>query len=248
MSKESHSFPVYVAERIGVIEAIVFQHMVFLQKEVGCDGWVKRSRQALTETYSYLTEKQVRGAIDRIEQAGYIVATIENPNKFDRTKSYQVTESGYELMGISPLAKRANAYLQKGQSEVPKRANAISYNSYNSSSSYDAGENQIFDVQEEIKKMAEDATVEETFCLVRKIPRGHFKEYVNLFAIEVKGTKEKYFTTKDITKHFLNWSTIRHRIESKPKAENPTPGPARKSVHNHFGGDASKYNEASAHW
>ncbi len=129
MSKESHSFSVAVATEVGVPCAIVLQHILFLQKSNVKDGeewrtvWVRRSVKSLTETYPYFTMKEIRGAIDRLEGYGRIVSKVENDNVFDRKKSFQVTKYGLELLGELPSDERANADIQKGKTDLYKRAN-----------------------------------------------------------------------------------------------------------------------------
>lgn len=106
-------------------------------------------------------------------------------------------------------------------------------NSYNNSSSSfsEPPKIEVFEPQKEIQKMESDQALEETFCLVRKIPRARFREYLNAFAVEIKGTGEKHFNAKELKKHFLNWSTIRHRIEEKPQqAAKPTGRPAKANI------------------
>ena len=129
MSKENHSFSVAVANEVGVYCALILQHLCFLQKALVANGenwqekWVKRSVRSMKETYSYLSEKEIRGAKDRLERDGYVVSKIDNEQKGDRTKSFRLTQKGLAMLGI-PFAKRAD-HLPKGQMTFPKRANDI---------------------------------------------------------------------------------------------------------------------------
>jgi hypothetical protein len=131
MSKESHSFSVSVAKEIGVHAALGIQHLCFLQKSNTKDGqlwqsvWVRRSAKSFTETYEYLSIKEIRGMLERLEREELVVSKIENQDVFDRRKSYRITEKGLILIGFEPCDKRANADTQKGISHVPKRANAM---------------------------------------------------------------------------------------------------------------------------
>ena len=76
MSKASHSFSVSIAASEGLIEAILLQHFHFLQishVNNSIDArkvWVRRSVKALVETYPYLTEKQIRAALERMADRG----------------------------------------------------------------------------------------------------------------------------------------------------------------------------------
>ena len=160
MSKESHSFNPDVAKVLGVNAALIFQHLVFLHKSSldkkdSWDGryWIKKTARAFEATYSYLSQKEIRGALDRLEKDGYILAMAGlSENKFDRAKSFSIEEKGFDLMEIPPeerqvftCDKRANGGHSKGKSDVDKRANQMltkgqmnnSYNSYSSSNDID---------------------------------------------------------------------------------------------------------------
>lgn len=137
MSKESHSFSPSVAVNVGVNAALVLQHLLFLQKALVRKGqewqdvWVKRSVKSLTETYPYLSPKEIRGTFDRLERDGLCQSKIENIEPGDRTKSFNLTELGLELMGETHLPFRQMGehidenHLPKGQMHLSKRANAI---------------------------------------------------------------------------------------------------------------------------
>jgi len=126
MSKESHSFSVSVACQVGVNSAIMLQHFIFLQR-YSPDGWVKKSAKSIQETYQYLTEKEIRGAIERLCKGGYVFDKIENAVKADRTKSFFVSELGHKLYETQPFAllsngvtKRANGFDKRANDNFPK--------------------------------------------------------------------------------------------------------------------------------
>ena len=124
MSKGSHSFSVSVACILDIPMAIILQHLIFLQDGTE-DGWAKKSNKAMQETYPYLTPKQLRGALERMERDDIIISDFRNESKADRTKSYFVTSAGRAIYGKEPFAERANAISQKGKSDVAKRANQM---------------------------------------------------------------------------------------------------------------------------
>jgi len=94
----------------------MLQHFIFLQR-FSPDGWVKKSAKAIHETYPYLTEKEIRGSIERLCKKGYVFDKIENSIKADRTKSFFVSELGHKLYETTPFDKMANG--------VPERANGF---------------------------------------------------------------------------------------------------------------------------
>ena len=126
-NKDNHGFSVVVAQEIGVNRAIMLQHfkhlqIAFLDKEKSAkDVWVKRSRRALSETYPYFTEKEIRGCLDRLERDEYIRAKVDNALNYDRTKSYKLDKKGWDLMGDPAFDKRAN----RKEKAFDKRANGF---------------------------------------------------------------------------------------------------------------------------
>ncbi len=126
-NKDNHGFSVVVAQEIGVNRAIMLQHfkhlqIAFLDKEKSAkDVWVKRSRRALSETYPYFTEKEIRGCLDRLERDEYIRAKVDNALNYDRTKSYQLDKKGWDLMGDPASDKMAN----RKEKASDKRANGF---------------------------------------------------------------------------------------------------------------------------
>lgn len=131
---DTHSFSVKIAIAIGPIEAIVFQHIYFLMSVNGLNdkidirhSWARRSVAELTETYKYLSFKQIRTILDKLESMDIIVSDVRNKKGYDRTKSYQFTELGWHLWdnGELPFAQMGKWSLPNGQMELPKEANAI---------------------------------------------------------------------------------------------------------------------------
>ncbi len=119
MSKSSHSFSVDIAAQEGLIEAILLQHIYFLQTsfvekdQSASDVWVKRSVKAYQITYPYLTPKQISGAFSRMEERDLIRSKIDNKVSYDRTKSVQVTKKGWAYFEENAFAKRENGNSEK---------------------------------------------------------------------------------------------------------------------------------------
>lgn len=133
MSKENHSFSVEVAVQVGVPCALLLQHLSFLQKSAVRSGaawqrvWVKRSAKALTVTYPYWTGKQISAALTTLESRGLIASKIDNEQKGDRSKSFILTASGLELIGL-PFAEMANGHFPKGKMPFAEMENDICRN------------------------------------------------------------------------------------------------------------------------
>jgi uncharacterized phage protein (TIGR02220 family) len=127
----NHSFDTDIAELIGLKESILLQHLGFWhQKNVGNNHnfylnryWSKLSVAAWQNTFPYLSIKEIRGALTRMEDAGYISSMKFNQTDYDRTLWYGLTESGYELLGLKCGFTKGQMHLPKGQMEDTQRAN-----------------------------------------------------------------------------------------------------------------------------
>lgn len=158
MSKENHSFSIDLACKVGINAAIILQHLAHLHKICLGNGanwkhgryWLNKSIRAFSIIYPYLTNKEIRGALDKLEQTGYILSAKIADNHFDRTKWYSLEPEGFDLLGIAEdlrqiepgaFAKRANGDTEKGKSDLSKRANEnlpkgqmnikVNYSNYN---------------------------------------------------------------------------------------------------------------------
>ena len=89
-------FDTEIAEKVGVNAAVVYQNIYFWceknkanNKQI-IDGktWVYNSVSAFGKLFSYLTDRQIRTALDALEKAGLIETGVYNKRKGDKTKWY----------------------------------------------------------------------------------------------------------------------------------------------------------------
>ena len=124
-----HHFNVDVATRYGVNSAILLDNLYYwIEKNRAnennyYDGyyWTYNSKKALAELFPYLSEKQVRTAIDILVNDGILLTGNYNKLKLDKTLWYTITKKGYELLGdcrigLFDLPSRANANDSEGKS------------------------------------------------------------------------------------------------------------------------------------
>lgn len=101
-----HQFDVEVAKEVGVAPAIILNHLYWwIEKNRAnerhfYDGryWTYNSRKAFATQFSYLNEAQVRYALNRLEEGGYIETGNYNKSSYDRTLWYTITERGYSIL------------------------------------------------------------------------------------------------------------------------------------------------------
>lgn len=115
-----HSFSVEIACSIGQNAAIIFQHLNFwvakneANNQNYHDGayWTYNSIKAFKRLFPYMSAKQIRGALDKLEAEGLIAVAEYNEKPFDHTQWYSITEKGKSIM-------------PKGQIDVPEKANRL---------------------------------------------------------------------------------------------------------------------------
>ena len=123
MSGVKHHFSVSVAVEVGVNAAVVLENIAFwvrANRKAGRhkhDGkhWTYGSTRHFAELFDYLSEKQVRGALDKLITCGYVETGNFNRSAYDRTRWFTLTEKG----------ERAT---QERQSEKPTKAKGTAGN------------------------------------------------------------------------------------------------------------------------
>lgn len=131
----SHSFEPEIAVMYGVNAAILFYNISYwvdynqANDKNFYDGeyWTFSSIKAFKELFPYLSEKQIRAAIQKLIDNDIIKTGAYNKLAYDRTKWYTLTEKGKSILPISQMEidKRANGNVQKVQMKVDKRYKPI---------------------------------------------------------------------------------------------------------------------------
>lgn len=97
-----HYFDVEVAKEVGINAAIIYENLSFWVKHNTKQGknlkegahWMYATQKDIAAQFDYLSIKQVRTAIEKLEAAGYIKTGSFNRHGYDRTTWYSVTEKG----------------------------------------------------------------------------------------------------------------------------------------------------------
>ena len=120
-----HHFDVDLAERYGILEAVLLDNFCFwtvknAANEVHIhDGrvWTYNSVKAFCEMMPYASSKQIRRALSHLEADGLIVTGNFNNSPYDRTKWYALTDKAFFEchLGNFDLPKRANGEAEKGK-------------------------------------------------------------------------------------------------------------------------------------
>lgn len=139
-----HHFSVDASVELGVNAAIILQNIAFWcdknrannQNEHDGRYWTYNSVKAFEMQFPYLSGKQIRGALKKLEDAGCIVTGIYNDDPRDRTKWYSVTQHGYEVMGwggpsVPVCDENGTLHLPKGKSSFAQEGKSLYMNTDN---------------------------------------------------------------------------------------------------------------------
>lgn len=116
-----HSFDPNIAQQVGVNAAVIYQNIVWWCQKNAANGhnerdgrhWTYNSLSAWAQLFPYMTAKQIRTALEKLEEEGLIVTGFFNDQSFDRTKWYSPADA-------PDLPSKANAGVH-----LPSGANPI---------------------------------------------------------------------------------------------------------------------------
>jgi len=94
-----HSFDPKIAEMVGIAPAVIYQNICWwiAKNEANGDNlidghyWTYNSVRAFAVLFPYLTEDQVRRALDKLVDCGLIVVGNHNKSAYDRTKWFRLS-------------------------------------------------------------------------------------------------------------------------------------------------------------
>lgn len=120
-----HMFDPQIAKEYGVNAAIILQNLAYWIEHNRAnetnfhDGryWTYNSVKAFAELFPYLTDKQIRGALKKLEEGGMILVGNYNKSAYDRTRWYALSEKGLSIYtkGQMNFADRENENAPDGE-------------------------------------------------------------------------------------------------------------------------------------
>lgn len=118
-----HMFNIKIAEKLGVIEAILLHNIQFWVEKSKANNkhfyndrfWTYNSAKAFAELFPYLSEQQISRALKRLTDEGWLMKDNFNNNPFDRTNWYSLSDKYYdEFMPENREIKNEN-YIYQNQ-------------------------------------------------------------------------------------------------------------------------------------
>jgi hypothetical protein len=137
----NHSFNVEVAIHYGVPCALVLGHIEFLVDKARKEGankhngkyWACKSVKRFAELYPYLSEKQIRRAVDTLRREELVITGHFPAGDHPSTLWYTLTKKAKSLLetdtnlpqGANQIAQEGNSDCPIGQNRLPQGANQI---------------------------------------------------------------------------------------------------------------------------
>lgn len=117
-----HNFDVDIAEKYGLKEAILLNHLWFWVEKNKAnevhyyDGtyWTYNSIKAFNKLFPYLSERQINNTLKSLKERGIIQTGNYNKSTYDRTMWYAFTKMGVSIMQKCKMedAKMSNGYVE----------------------------------------------------------------------------------------------------------------------------------------
>lgn len=100
-----HFFDVEIAEKYGVNAAILLENIAYWIRKNEANGtnffdgnyWTYNSNRAFLELFPYMSERQIRTALQKLQDDGLIITGNYNDKPYDRTLWYALTEKGKSI-------------------------------------------------------------------------------------------------------------------------------------------------------
>lgn len=132
-----HSFDVELAKEYGILEAILMQNIYFwIEKNIANKKhfyddryWTYNSRKAFSEMFPYASEKQIRRALEKLENLNILITGNYNKQWSDRTLWYSFSDIGLSIVQKRQmqLSKKTNDKCPNGQMANAQEGKAIPY-------------------------------------------------------------------------------------------------------------------------
>ena len=106
-----NAFDAEVAKLVGVNAAVLFKNICYWVEKNATNGknehdgyyWTYNSMKTYAEQFPYLTERQIRTALNKLESEGLVMTGNFNDAAYDRTKWYTVTAKGASICKIGQI-------------------------------------------------------------------------------------------------------------------------------------------------
>ena len=111
-----HNFNTKIAKMFGLPQAVIFQNIWYWVKRNELDNkncfegrwWVYGSVREMSERFNYLTQNQIRKAINDLVKGEMLIKGNFNKTAYDRTAWYSLTDKGYGIYSEIEMEMNSN--------------------------------------------------------------------------------------------------------------------------------------------
>jgi len=134
----THSFPVDIANKLGLEEALMLQHFYYWHKrnegnnKNKIDGhyWTYNSIEGFSSIFTYISTYKIRAVLKSLVDEGYLLRGNHNKKRYDRTSWYALTGKGIMLFDSSTL-RNQQIHLSKSTDAFIENDKPIPYSNTN---------------------------------------------------------------------------------------------------------------------
>ena len=164
-----HHFNVEIAEKYGILEAILLNNFYFwIKKNEANDKnfhegryWTYNSAKALHRLFPYASERKIRSAIKHLEDEGLVLTGNYNNSAYDRTTWYALTENAICILQNRQM-EEAETSNESCENVTPIPDNNTDKNTDNKTDIYKEQVEQIVDYLNEVLGTEYKSTTKKT--------------------------------------------------------------------------------------
>lgn len=221
-----HYFDTEVAEKYGIQEAIIIQNLKFwIEKNMANeknqhDGhtWTYNSVKAWSILLPYMSEKQIRAKLKKLEDDGILIAGNYNKSSYDRTKWYAFADE--ELwFGRKSICPEEDYHLPKRENGSAEKGEPIPYNKPYNKQDNKPYTNSVFDAWKSHTNLISHKTIKPHESAIKKALKNHSLEEIQS-AIKnyahVLGSQDHFWEYSWTLKDFLTRGLDRFLDEANP--------------------------------
>lgn len=129
----THSFETEVAKDVGVNAAVILHNIYFWCAKNRANGenfrdglyWTFNSVRALTMLFPYLSTQNIRTALNRLEEKGYIKTGKFSNQFFNRTNWYAATEKTNVIYEYRHIQNQSEQFVETNKLDLLKSTDGI---------------------------------------------------------------------------------------------------------------------------
>ena len=138
LTGKSRSFDAGLARAVGINAAIVFHYIHYwigqnrMNPRAWQEGkpWMYQTVAALAEALEILSQKEVRNAVDKLIEAGYLVKGKFSRHAFDRTTWYRIGENGFHTQAEQIAWETVPKNVCRGDDDDSRKSYDVSKRKY----------------------------------------------------------------------------------------------------------------------